>query len=51
LNKLLSDTALRKKMGERGRQYALEHFTVPKQAEILVELLRGIGKKGDKSRV
>jgi len=49
LNKLLSDTALRKKMGARGRHYALQNFTVPKQAEILAEVLHGIGKTGDKS--
>jgi glycosyltransferase involved in cell wall biosynthesis len=48
LNELLSAPALRKKMGQNGRQYALQHFTVPKQAEILAAVLHEIGKLGNK---
>ncbi len=44
LNKLLSDIVLRKKMGENGRQYALKHFTVPRQTEILAKVFHEIGK-------
>ena len=43
LDKLLSDTALQRKMGEKGRQHILANYTVPRQTEILARVLREIG--------
>ncbi len=43
LDKLLSDSGLRKQMGESGRQYSLAHYTVQTQTEILAETFRKIG--------
>ena len=43
LDNLLSNGARRKKMGENARAYSLKHFTVPRQTQILAEMLRGIG--------
>jgi glycosyltransferase involved in cell wall biosynthesis len=40
LSVLLDDFALRQKMGNAGRHYALHHFTVEAQAEKLAEVLR-----------
>jgi len=40
LSLLLSDTALRKRMGEAGRQCALRDYTVPVQADKLAAALR-----------
>ena len=45
LDNLLGNAALRKKMGENARRYALEHFTVPRQTEILAEVLRAAAGK------
>ncbi|HYE64810.1 MAG TPA: glycosyltransferase family 4 protein [Pyrinomonadaceae bacterium] len=40
LARLLSDAKLRKSMGEAGRRYALQHYTVQAQAEKLAQVLR-----------
>jgi len=40
LEQLLNDLGLRQKMGNRGRQYALENYTVEKQAEKLAEVFQ-----------
>ncbi|HEX8707889.1 MAG TPA: glycosyltransferase family 4 protein [Pyrinomonadaceae bacterium] len=40
LARLLSDAALRRRMGEAGREHALAHYTVPAQAEKLAQALR-----------
>jgi glycosyltransferase involved in cell wall biosynthesis len=40
LARLLSDEELRRRMGEAGRQHALEHYTVPVQADKLAGVLR-----------
>src|SRR5690606_12292707 len=42
LDRLLSDKMLRAKMGKAGREFSLEHYTVPKQAEKLAETFRGV---------
>lgn len=42
LEKLLQSYELRKKMGAEGRNYALEHFTVVRQAEILAATLQRV---------
>ena len=47
LDKLLENAALRKEMGENARRYALEHFTVPRQTEILAEVLRTLAGKNE----
>jgi glycosyltransferase involved in cell wall biosynthesis len=39
LARLLSDEETRRRMGEAGRRYALQHFTVPAQAEKLANAL------------
>lgn len=39
LSRLLESAALRKKMGEKGRMYALEHFTVPRQTDKIADVL------------
>jgi glycosyltransferase involved in cell wall biosynthesis len=40
LDKLLSDTALRNKMGIEGREYSLKHYALPKQVEALAEVFK-----------
>jgi glycosyltransferase involved in cell wall biosynthesis len=40
LGRLLSDTALRRRMGESGRAHALEHYTLEAQANKLAQVLR-----------
>jgi glycosyltransferase involved in cell wall biosynthesis len=40
LSKLLSDGESRRRMGEAGRRHALEHYTVPVQADNLARALR-----------
>ncbi|MBA2646497.1 MAG: glycosyltransferase [Pyrinomonadaceae bacterium] len=40
LTTLLSDAGLRRQMGEAGRRHALQHYTVPAQAEKLARALR-----------
>jgi glycosyltransferase involved in cell wall biosynthesis len=40
LKLLLKDEALRRRMGEAGRKHALEHYTVPEQADKLAGALR-----------
>lgn len=42
LDRLLSDKMLRAKMGKAGREFSLEHYTVPKQAEKLAETFRSV---------
>ena len=42
LDRLLSDQALRRAMGELGREYSLQHFTVPEQAKKLAALFREV---------
>jgi glycosyltransferase involved in cell wall biosynthesis len=39
LERLLKDPDLRRKMGSAGRNFALEHFTVRKQADKLSKIL------------
>ncbi|CAN5312943.1 glycosyltransferase family 4 protein [soil metagenome] len=45
LDKLLANADLRQKMREKGREYSLKHFTVPKQTEILAETFRSALKE------
>lgn len=40
LKNLLESAELRNRMGKAGRKYALENFTVPRQAEIISRVLR-----------
>ena len=51
LDKLLSDAALRGRMGASGRKYSLAHFNLPGRAEILAETFqRAAGTKLKKSQ-
>ncbi|HEX8920263.1 MAG TPA: glycosyltransferase family 4 protein [Pyrinomonadaceae bacterium] len=45
LARLLSDASLRRKMGEAGRQHALQHYNVSAQADKLAEALRAAAGK------
>ncbi len=40
LAKLLEAAALRKKMGENGRRFALAHYTVPQQSDKIADVLQ-----------
>ena len=40
LSRLLESAALRKKMGENGRAFALRHYTVPRQTDKIADVLR-----------
>jgi glycosyltransferase involved in cell wall biosynthesis len=40
LERLLTDEALRRRMGEAGRSYTLQHYTVPIQSDKLAQVLR-----------
>jgi glycosyltransferase involved in cell wall biosynthesis len=40
LERLLTDEALRRRMGEAGRSYTLQHYTVPIQSDKLARVLR-----------
>jgi glycosyltransferase involved in cell wall biosynthesis len=42
LNRLLTDAAARQEMGAAGRKFALEHYSVPAQADLLAETLRSV---------
>lgn len=42
LERLLQSYELRKKMGVNGRNYALEHYTVERQAEIIARTLHSV---------
>lgn len=46
LNTLLSDTAGRRRMGAAGREFSVEHYNVPVQAELLADALRSVVQKG-----
>lgn len=48
LARLLADEELRRTMGAAGRAYALEHFTVPAQADKLAHVLREAAGEGIK---
>jgi glycosyltransferase involved in cell wall biosynthesis len=49
LAELLEDTSRRKRMGEAGRRHALEHYTVPLQADKLARVLyEAAGKDYDR---
>jgi glycosyltransferase involved in cell wall biosynthesis len=45
LDLLLSDSKLRQRMGEKGRLYALQHYTIEKQVEILERVFRASANK------
>ncbi|HEY0077484.1 MAG TPA: glycosyltransferase [Pyrinomonadaceae bacterium] len=45
LERLVSDKALRRRMGEAGRRHALEHYTVAAQADKLADALRQAASK------
>jgi glycosyltransferase involved in cell wall biosynthesis len=42
LDKLLTDEELRRRMGERGRAYSVQHYNVPMHAKTLAEALASI---------
>lgn len=44
LSKLLSEPALRERMGQRGREFVLESFGFTKQTDALERVLRGLGR-------
>jgi glycosyltransferase involved in cell wall biosynthesis len=47
LDRLIQDDALRRSMGEAGRQHALSRYTVPQQADKLASVLqRAVSMKG-----
>ena len=46
LDNLLSDSGLRLRVGEAGRGYSLENFTVEKQADLLASTFWGAISKG-----
>lgn len=46
LSKLVASHELRRQMGEHGRQFALEHFTVGKQALLLSTVLQDVVNRG-----
>ena len=50
LRALLTDTDRRERMGEAGRRHALEHYTVPAQADKLAQALReAAGREGGRT--
>ena len=44
LSRLLNDAVLRRRMGEAGRKYAVEHYSTEKHAQKLAEALRAAAK-------
>jgi glycosyltransferase involved in cell wall biosynthesis len=42
LDRLLVDQDLRKEMGKAGREYSIEHYSLPVQAELLAKTLQGV---------
>jgi glycosyltransferase involved in cell wall biosynthesis len=48
LGELLADKERRRQMGEAGRLHAVEHYTVPIQADKLAQALRDATKSSDK---
>jgi glycosyltransferase involved in cell wall biosynthesis len=48
LASLLADEEGRRRMGEAGRRHAVEHYTVPIQADKLAQALREAAKSNDK---
>lgn len=47
LSRLLADDEARRRMGEAGRRHAVEHYTVPIQADKLAQALREAAKSSD----
>jgi glycosyltransferase involved in cell wall biosynthesis len=47
LARLLADESLRRAMGARGRRHALEHYTLPAQADKLAAALRAAVARGE----